>query len=559
MGRSAGVRWAVQAAAAVGWAFTAMAGTAALGLHLLGADGYARLGPMTAAVVALGAGGSVTPVGSAGVFGAGGVAGAHTALDVMPLGVALVGAAVLGRLFVQPLRRRAEVPPRELAYRAAVTVVCFLAVLGLLCWAGDDTTTLDVGKLTGAGGGSGGGDDGGLGGLLDPGKLGGIVGGIAKPTATVGYSVRTGPTLLAGLLWVLAVLVLALAVSRRTPLPRGWEALDRTVRPVASALGTVLLVAVVAGVGTAVVLPLTEGSSPATAAGGALLATPNGIGLAVPVALGTTLTGQATGALAHVVPAPLDRLLSAGTAQDVTLGRLRELDGSLWVLPVAIGLLLLLAGVLAAVRTPVAGPVPGGRGPGGPVGERPSPAPLREAAAAALRLGLGLAVAVPAGLALSEVSVDASLSVLGFDAFGAKASLGGSLPLAALYGLVWGAVAGFAGWLLVDRFAAARRPAAAPGAATAPGGGQAGGGQASGGRAVPPAGPVPQAPVDGTAPGGSGGGGGTAAYGGLPEHRAPDAHPHNPYLADGGFNPYADGPTAAPPPPPHPPGRDPQG
>ncbi|MGA5703705.1 streptophobe family protein [Peterkaempfera bronchialis] len=532
MGKGAGLRWAVQAAAAVSWAFVAMAGVAALGLHLLGADGYARLGPMTAAVVALGAGGSLTPTGSAEVLGAGGIAGADTTLDLMPLGVAFTGAAVLGWLFVRPLRGRA-VGPRELGVRAATAVVCFLAVLGLLCWAGEDTTTLDLTGLVGGGlgGEGGGGGGGGLGGLLDPGKLGGWLGGIAKPTATLGYSVQTGPTLLAGLGWVLLVLLLALTVPRAAPLPRGWESLRRTVRPVASALWTVLLGTVLVGAVTAVVLPLTEGSDPATAAGGALLGTPNGVGLAMPIGLGVPVTAQATGALVNVIPAPLDQLVKGGTVQHITVSRLMELDGSLWVLPVGVGLLVLLAGVLAAVRTPL--PAPGGK-PGSGSGSGSGSGVVREALGAAVRLGVGLAVLLPAGLALSRVAVNANLSVFGFDAIGARATLDGSLPQAALYGLLWGAVAGFAGWLLVARFASAKRPPAVGaglGAGPGPGPG-------------PSAGPPP---IDRPAP-----------YGTLPEHRSPGgAAPENPYRSGGsGFNPYADGPHHTPPPPPHPPGHD---
>lgn len=537
MGKGSGLRWVVQAATAVSWAFAAMAGVAALGLHLLGADAYAGLGPMTAAVVALGAGGSITPTGSAGVLGAGGIAGADTTLNLMPLGVALTGAAVLGWLFVRPLRGRPVLDPRELAVRAATVLVCFLAVLGLLSWAGEDTVTLDLTKFTGGlggGGGGGGGDDGGLGGLLDPGKLGGIIGGIAQPKATIGFSVRTGPTLVAGLVWVLVVMVLALAVSRRAPVPRGWEALHRTVRPVASALWTVVLSAVLVGAVTAVVLPLTEGSSPATAAGGALLGTPNGIGLAMPVALGVPVHAQATGALVHVLPAPVDQLLKAGGVQDITVSRLMELDGSLWVLPVAIALMLLLAGVLAAVRTPVPA-----------VGKDAPASAARKTAGAALRLGVGLAVLLPCGLALSEVSANASLSIFGFDAVGAKATLEGSIGLAVLYGLLWGAVAGCAGWLLVARFAAAKRPPALP-LPTGPAGpvGPTG-----------PAGPVgPVGPVGGPAVGPVPPGG-PAPYGGLPEQNFPGAAaPQNPYLTGGeGFNPYAGGPTPPPPPPPQPP------
>ncbi len=92
-GRDAGVPWAdvvMAAVAAVSWALIGMAGTAALGLHLLDADTAGSLAPMTAAVVALAVGGSVTPTGDVSAFGLSG-AEAETAVGVMPLGVGLVG------------------------------------------------------------------------------------------------------------------------------------------------------------------------------------------------------------------------------------------------------------------------------------------------------------------------------------------------------------------------------------------------------------------------------------------------------------------------------------
>src|SRR3954464_11866304 len=79
----------LSAIAAVSWALIGMAGTAALGLHLLQADAAGSLRPMTAAVVALGAGGSVSPSGDVSAFGLKG-AEAHTAVEITPLGVSLV-------------------------------------------------------------------------------------------------------------------------------------------------------------------------------------------------------------------------------------------------------------------------------------------------------------------------------------------------------------------------------------------------------------------------------------------------------------------------------------
>lgn len=98
------------AIASVSWAMAAMAGTAALGLHLLGADSAGALGPMTAAVVVLGAGGSVSPSGDVSAFGLD-AAEAHTALSVTPLGVGLAGALFLSFFFLRSLRGRGRFSP----------------------------------------------------------------------------------------------------------------------------------------------------------------------------------------------------------------------------------------------------------------------------------------------------------------------------------------------------------------------------------------------------------------------------------------------------------------
>jgi hypothetical protein len=93
----------LSAIASVSWALIAMAGTAALGLHLVGADAAGSLGPMTAAVVALGANGAVKPSGDVSAFGLKG-AEAHTAIQITPLGVGLVGALLLSFFFLRSLR-----------------------------------------------------------------------------------------------------------------------------------------------------------------------------------------------------------------------------------------------------------------------------------------------------------------------------------------------------------------------------------------------------------------------------------------------------------------------
>ncbi|MFJ9898113.1 streptophobe family protein [Streptomyces sp. NPDC091280] len=442
----------LSAIASVSWALIGMAGTAALGLHLLGADATGSLGPMTAAVVALGAGGSVTPDGDVSAFGLTG-AQATTAVTITPLGVSLAGALLLSYFFLRSLRAAGAVviAPAELLARAGSVIALFVAMLGGLAWAGHDVITIDGGKLgldKLTGGGSGGGvnipglgDIGGIGGLL-PGKIADL----AKAKAAVGFTVDTAPTLLGGLAWSAGILLIALLASRRTPLPRGWEAVHRVVRPAASALVTVLLVAVAAGLAAAAYAAIGD-DHPKRIAGAALLGAPNGVWLGIPIGLFVPWDGKATGELAKLLPHPLDQLLSAKSNQPVTLGRLAELDNRVWLLGVAAALMMLLAGVLAAARTPL--PAKSADGPGA----------LAFAARCALRLGIATALTLPFLAWLTDVSVNASLSVLGFDAFGAGIELHGHLGMALLLGALWGAGAGGVGGLLAYATGAAGRRA----------------------------------------------------------------------------------------------------
>ncbi|MFV0136794.1 streptophobe family protein [Streptomyces sp. HMX87] len=367
------VPWAdvlLSAVAAVSWALIGMAGTAALGLHLLRADVAGSLGPMTAAVVALGAGGSVTPSGDVSALGFDG-AEAHTAIEITPLGVSLAGALLLSFFFLRSLRAAGVVVSlAELLARAGAVVALFVAMLGGLARVGHDVIAIDGGslgleELPGGGGGveiPGLGDVGDIGGLL-PDRLGDLV----EAEAAVGFTVDTGPTLLGGLGWSAGVLLIALLASRRTPLPRGWDAVHRVVRPAVSAVVTVLMVAVAAGLAAAACAAIGD-DRPRRIAGAALLGAPNGVWLGVPVGLSVPWEGRATGEPARLLPDPLDELLSVRPDEPVTLARLAELDGRLWLLGAAAALTMLLAGVLTAVRTPGARRSGGGFGMPGATG-----------------------------------------------------------------------------------------------------------------------------------------------------------------------------------------------
>ena len=489
----------LSAAVSVSWAFAAMAGVAALGAHLLGLDRYASLPALTAALVAMGVGGSVSPSGDLSVFGLG-AAGAQGAVGIMPLGVSFAGAVVLGLFFVRPLYRLPVLAPSVLAARAAGALTGFLVLLGVVAWSGNGTVAIKLDSLVGGGNGSSGGSGGGiLGGLGSLGGLGGLINGAvgAGASPTVGFKVDLPATLGLGALWLLTVLLLALLAARRVPLPRGWGDLGRTVRPAVSAVVTVLTAAVLAGAVSGMAVGL-SGNGGARTVGGVLLGTPNGVALAVPLGMAVPLTGKASGPLTQFLPSPVNLLLKGGNGQSITLGRLAQLDGRVWLLPIAVALLLLAAGVFTAVRTPR---------PVLPQGA------LREAGTVGLRLGLALAVTVPLLLALGAVSVDANLSVFGFSAVGAGLSISGSLAAGAGLGLVEGVVFGILGALLVRRFADGKRPS----------------------RTIRPD-AAPQPP---SAP--------------LPPSSLPLSPPLLPPVPP--VNPYSGAPTREPPPPPLPPDR----
>lgn len=432
------IRWGdvlLSSVAAVGWSLIVMASVAGLGLHLLGADaagtGAAEgsLGAMTAAAVVLAIGGTVTPSGDVSVLGVIGT-GAETSLDVMPLGVSLAGALVLAPLFLRSLRAGAG--HGETAARVVVLAALFVATAAGLAWVGHDVVTLDgtpplprtPAKVEIPGIGD-------IGGLL-PDRVGDLIGARTR----VGFSVELGPTLLGAGLWVLAVLALALLVSRRGP------AATARLRPVVSAVVAAGLVAVAAGWAAAVWAAAAD-DHPRRVLGGALLGAPNGSWLGVLLGSGVPVRGRVTGAPARLLPDPLDDLMAVPAREPVTVARLAEYDGRVWLLVAGAALLLLHAGVAAAVRTP-------GRGVLG--------------CAARLSAGTGVALAVLVWLTGFSAGASLAVPVPGVEAVDAGVELRGDVVYALLLGALWGAVAGAAGALLTRR-----RRAALPVGGGAPG------------------------------------------------------------------------------------------
>ncbi|MFF9474233.1 streptophobe family protein [Streptomyces roseolus] len=404
------LRVAVQALAAVVAGYLAMGVTAALGLWAAGAaDLPGGFAAVLAAVVVMAAGGQVEIAGSAGSL-----AGTQGQLTAMPLTVTLVGALVTGAVFLRPLRHHAVARAGGLAARAAAVTALWLAALaGLSAVARHDfRLAIDVGDpqepLTDL-----------FGELLDA----------AEPT--VGFRTLVGPTLGYGLLWILGVLLVALLVSRRSPLPARVLRHHEAVRPVASAMLLLLLAYVAIGLVVGLVVAATKGHAAETLAV-LLLGLPNVSWLALGVGIGGSWEGSVDGPFGLPMPQLLDTVLRGGDGPDlstVDLPSLAAQDGrAWWLLPVA-AVLVLAAAFVAAVR---------------------SPARFRPWHHA-LHVGVAFALTMLAITPLTLVEARVGLSILGI---GDLAALGGEVVLrpevwrTAGLALVWGLLAGFLAGLL---------------------------------------------------------------------------------------------------------------
>ncbi|GAQ73559.1 hypothetical protein T45_05317 [Streptomyces turgidiscabies] len=396
----------VQALAAVLTALASMVLVAGLGLWAAGAgdlpDGaFPRV---VAATVVTAVGGSVGLTGDAGDL-------AETAggLTVMPLSVTLVGALVIGAGFLRPLRHRAVAGARELAGWAARVAVLWLLGLTGLAFAARQTFAVSLGDGT----------------LGDVGDLLG-----ASPR--IGFTTDVPPTLLAGLLWLAAVLALALLVSRAAPLPARLLRFQESVRPAAYAMVVLLLVFVALGIVIGLVVAVTRGQ-PAQSLALVLLGMPNLTWLALTTGLGATWEGRVEGPFGLPMPHVLDEVLRTPDTATLNLSTLSGYDGKVWWLLVVDAVLLLAAAFLMAAR---------------------SPARMR-AWQHAVHMAVALALTVLMICLLGRVSAHYGLSVLGIGDLGGNLSgslflrprLWGALGLA----LLWGLVTGFLGALLARR------------------------------------------------------------------------------------------------------------
>ncbi|MGY1503287.1 streptophobe family protein [Streptomyces sp. QTS52] len=397
--------WA-QALAAVLTGLGAMVLTAGLGLWAAGAgdlpDGaFPRV---VAATVVTAVGGTVELTGDAGDL-------AETAggLTVMPLSVTLVGALVTGAGFLRPLRHRAVAGARELAGWAARVTVLWLLGLGGLAFAARQTFAVSLGDGT----------------LAD-------VGDVFGASPRIGFTTDVPLTLLAGLLWLVGVLALALLVSRGAPLPARLLRFQESVRPAAYAMVVLLLAFVALGTVTGLVVAVTRGQ-PAQSLALVLLGMPNLVWLALTTGLGATWEGRVDGPFGLPMPHVLDEVLRTPDTATLNLDTLSGFDGRVWWLVAVDAVLLLAAAFLMAARSPA----------------------RTRAWQHAVHMAVALALTVMMICLIGRISAHYGLSVLGIGDLGGNLSgslflrpqLWGALGLA----LLWGLVTGFLGALLARR------------------------------------------------------------------------------------------------------------
>ncbi|GLZ01111.1 streptophobe family protein [Actinoplanes sp. NBRC 103695] len=247
--------------AAAAAALLAMAGTAAAGLLLLNGGRGGGLDRLTAGVVAMAAGGPA----DIGAAPAGGLPiGVQGQIQVMPLGVSLVGALVLGALL---LRRGRS----GLLVRGSSAAVAFTAGLCAVAVAARGSVTLPSGSARAVVGGAGACSAG----ASTPLRAVGSV-----DTLQAGFSVAVGPATVGAAGWALAVVGLCWLAAR---FPAVADTLRAARWPVCGTAAVCVLAAWALG-------------GPA-AAGGALLALPLAAGGALLLGLGVPWAMHADGVL----------------------------------------------------------------------------------------------------------------------------------------------------------------------------------------------------------------------------------------------------------------------
>ncbi|WP_406306428.1 streptophobe family protein [Streptomyces sp. NBC_00885] len=384
----------------------ALFATAALGLWAAGAADLPgnAFGSVTAAVVVMAVGGSVELSGDAGF-----IADTQADLSALPLSVTLAGALVIAAGFLRPLRNRAVAGTRELVgWAARLAVLWALALIGLAALA---RHTFDI--------------------PLGEGTIGDI-GDLLDASPQVGFRADIPLTVILGLVWLAGLLVLALLVSRKAPLPARLVRFQESVRPAAFAMVVLLLAYVVVGVVIGLVVAATRGHTAETFAV-MLLGLPNLVWLALTLGLGASWEGRVEGPFGLPMPQVLDSVLRTPEDSTLNVGSLADYDERAWWLVVVAAVLVLAAAFVMAVR---------------------SPARMR-AWQHAVHMAVGLTLTVLTICLVVPVDARYGLSLLGIGdlAGGLRGVVTLEPQLWAALGLavLWGLVTGFLGSLLASR------------------------------------------------------------------------------------------------------------
>ncbi|WP_279635819.1 streptophobe family protein [Kitasatospora cheerisanensis] len=387
----------------------AMAAVAALGLWLAHADRLpgSGFGSALAATVLLSMGVPVHLEGSA-LFGA----TAHGGVTAVPLSATLAGALAAAFLFLHPLPRQAVAGGRALLARVLALTGCWTVVVLLLTMAARHSFTVSTGDP-----------------LID--RIGGALG----LAPVVGFQVDPGPAVGCSLLWLAVVMALALAASRRAPVPARWASWHGALRPTVHAVLSLLLLYVGLGLVGGLVAAA-AGDEPRETLAVVFLGLPNLAWLALGLGMGGSWHGHVAGNLGLPLPDPLAAVLHSGRDVTLDLGSLAQQNGWVWLLLPVAALLVLATGVAAAARSD----------------------PLLPAWRMALRLASVFCLAMLAVGLLTRVSAVYELSALGLSGTGSNELAPDLLTLVPL-AAGWGALAGFLGGVLAPRLVNRRRSA----------------------------------------------------------------------------------------------------
>lgn len=450
-------RSGAEGAAAALCAVIAMAAMSALALALLGAGSVGPFSSLTLAVTAAALGGSLradgtmatgagsSASGTSALFGGGGTGPTMSGvIDIVPLGVTLVGTVVLWFAFSRRLRQL-ETP--ELTVRIFGTAVTALISLSVVAGLAHGSVTVPKSAMSRLGasqtaGSSGGGN-----------QMSSMFGGSGTTAQTMAFHVDAGLTVLGTALGLLIMLTACCLVSLRLRVPFGGGVGRQRSRR-GPGISTVFRALVVLGTALPLLVALVGiivGGRVETATGAALLIAPNALLVLLTLGLGAQWTAG-THPVASQGQNPFAGMMGsssggAGTtsssgqrARTEHLGSLPGGGGHLQLAALAVAVVVLLLCAYASARAI----------------RRLPPMRTQQAERSPLVRHLGVAarfaVATSAILGMSTWLAggagSVAMSMMGSEMGGMQADLSGDVPRALAWGLLAGVLAGLAGSLL---------------------------------------------------------------------------------------------------------------